>query len=70
MAVIHQATGYDINDTFINAISKGIWEWVVEHEDEDVFTLKVWIIRKTFKWRDLEPALVVLLGPKPTLYTV
>jgi hypothetical protein len=70
MAVIHEATGYDIGDGLVDSITRNIWEWVIRHKDEEAFTVKVWFIRKTFRWGELELLLIKLLGPNPTSYTM
>jgi hypothetical protein len=46
-------------------VSTALWGWIDNNLDKDVFTLRVWIIRKTFKVSDLLPFAELLLGPNP-----
>ena len=46
-------------------VSTALWAWIDNNLDRDVFTLRIWIIRKTFKVSDLLPFAELLLGPNP-----
>lgn len=50
-------------------VADALWGWILGHEDDDVFTVRLSVfripIRKTFRVRDLEPFAVLLFGPKP-----
>lgn len=71
MAVIHQIAAQQgigssgIGSTLLDAITKGLWEWVKANPDVKVFTVHIWIIQKTFYVRDLEAFVELLLGPNP-----
>lgn len=43
-----------------------LWLWINTHGDDQVFTVKVWVVRKTFYVRDLHVVFERLLGPDPT----
>ncbi len=42
-----------------------LWSWIDNNLDRDVFVMKVWVIQKTFRVRDLLPFAELLLGPNP-----
>ncbi len=50
---------------FEKVVSTALWSWIDSNMDTDVFTVRIWVVRKTFKVRDLLPFAELLLGPNP-----
>lgn len=54
-----------ISNAFIDFIKRELWVWIEANQDLDVFTVRIWVVRKTFKVRDLDPVFELLLGARP-----
>ena len=65
MSALHESSGSFVSKAILDVIAQELWKWIDEHRDQSVFTLKIWIIRKTFYVRDLAPFAELLLGPHP-----
>ena len=65
MAAIDQAATVAIPPAVLDALKAALWAWTDEHAEDRVFTVKIWIISKTFRVKDLDPVFELILGPKP-----
>lgn len=66
MAAIHVvAQENGLLKSLVDAVAEGLWAWIKAHPDDKVFTVRIWIISKTFYVRDLEAFAEMLLGPAP-----
>lgn len=45
-----------------------LWQWILQNGDKKV-TLRIWIIRKTYRIADLHAVFELLLGPQPVSRT-
>lgn len=64
-ALQDQSASLKLPAGLIDMLRDALWTWIMAHQDDDVFTAKIWVFRKTFKVRDLDAAFELLLGPKP-----
>lgn len=44
-----------------------VWAYFRQHEHDKIWTVRVWIITKTFTWGDLRPVLTAIFGPDPMI---
>lgn len=42
-----------------------LWKWIHANAERDVWRVKVWVVSKTFRVKDLHPVFEVLLGKDP-----
>lgn len=52
------------NSIILRMVSVAFWVWY-NHNQEKTITLKIWFIRKKFKYRDLCNVFVLLFGEPP-----
>jgi hypothetical protein len=69
MAALQEVTA-KVNGNLVSpsdkaAIAAVLWSWINEHRNDRVWTVRFWIISKTFTIGDLIPVFELLLGPAP-----
>ena len=52
-------------DGIKDALSLAAWRWFVANQNNRLFTVSIWIVKKTFYWRDVEPFVRLIFGPNP-----
>jgi hypothetical protein len=59
------STGNYISPSEKAALAAALWGWIEQHKNDRVWTVKFWIISKTFTIGDLYPVFELVLGPAP-----
>lgn len=47
-----------------NWLRQAFWSWFDANQNDEVYTLKVWVIKKTFYLRDLQYVFERFFGPR------
>lgn len=70
MAAVHQVQVSGVNSAMKEMVAAALWSWIDANGEREVwkFSFKVgpFPISKTFRFKDLHPVFVQLLGPKPS----
>ena len=61
------AQGEWISASVRQAFAAQLWGWIHANADREVYTLRLWVITKTLRVRDLHPVFTLLFGPDPSL---
>jgi len=64
LIAILQAVGIT-PETLKAHFAAALWQWVHDHSNDPIWTVKFWIISKTFRYSDLFPVFEKILGADP-----
>lgn len=72
MAIVHElnlnAVAHATDQRIIRELLGSIfWSWFFVNEDRVLTTIRWWVIRKTFRVRDLRDVFVLLFGDPPAM---